>query len=478
MKAASITVALAALPALAQGPPAAAPLYALSYPADRASRVEIRIELPEPVPAPLVLAFPRAVPLIYGEQAYERFVTDVRAFGPASGELVARRLDGPRWQLGAAGRSVSWVRYEVDLSWMENEVRRAVLSSKTRPGYAGILGHTVFAYLEGLSDQPLRFTLSAPQGWPVFSSLAPAAPAAAEPLAGVAADYRTLADSFIAMGPAIAVERREAEATLYVVVAAQGEVSRDLLVQLGGQALNAAASYFGEPPFPHYTVLAEFLRPLSVRHEYGESLAHLDGLSLAASSDHPIAGEPASDDVRALLFDLTLRAAQAWMPLRCSGTGLREFPWELAPVLDTLWLDEGFPRYAAMTAVAGPMGTSTGALVERDFADALSASSPVLRGMSAVELSRLASTRDPSDPRVLRQARARGGMMAAEMDALIREQTAQRKSLRDGLRRVIARCAERDAGVLRLDELPALVQAGSGVDVRRVYDKWIGPQPD
>lgn len=457
---------------------ATAPVYTLHYPADRAARVEVRIELPEPLPAPRVLAFPRAVPLGYAEQPFDRFVSNVKVFGPGNGALNVKRLDGPRWQLGDSGRSVATIRYDVDVSWMENEIHSAAHSSRVRAGYAGFLGYTVFGYVEGLTDRPLRVSASGPAGWPVFGTLAPAEAPAAEPFDAVAADYETLADSQIVMGPTVKVLRREAAVPLYVVVFAQGKADADLIGQLGGQALNSVVEYFGEAPFPHYTILAEFVRAVSPQHAYGTTIAHLDSTTLVHTNEHAIGVDPGPGQVRAVVYDLARHIAQSWIPKRCSAAGARPFPWEFAPVLDTLWFDEGFPRYVAMVTVGGAMGSPLDALVTREFRDVLEESSPALRRLSTIDLSRVASTRGETDPRAALAVAARGGIMAAEMDALIRDRSARRSSLREGLRRVVARCRETGGSKLRADEIPALLQAGSGVDVRPVFDRWIGPQPE
>ena len=66
---------------------------------------------------------PRAIPMGYGEQRYDAFVTDVRAFTADGGSLAPEREEGPRWRLGPGATRVS---YRVDLRQMEREVRRGV----------------------------------------------------------------------------------------------------------------------------------------------------------------------------------------------------------------------------------------------------------------------------------------------------------------------------------------------------------------
>ncbi len=444
----------------------------LSYAAPGAAQVEIRIELPQPLPAPQVLALPRAVPLGYSEQPYDRFVSQVRAFAPQSGALEVQRLDGPRWRIGRAGQSVSTVRYDVDLVRMDNEVKSAVDASRVRPHHASIRGYSVFAYVEGQESRPHRLTLSAPEEWSVFTTLAPVAPAAPRTAIAEARDFHSLADSQVVLGRHLAVRQVNAKAPLYVVVYSEGKVDVDLLGQLGQQALNPLVDYFGEAPFAHYTILAEFLKPVSHLHEYGFGREHLDSATLSYDDQRFIHGDSGSANLRETLYDFAHHMAHAWIPARCAGEGYRPVSWELAPVLDTLWLSEGFAQYVAMVAVSGIMGTPLDTLVDERFRTALAEASPAVRRMTTVELSRVASTRYRADYRTGESTYARGGMMAAEMDALIREKTGRQKSLRDGLRRMVAWCGENRRG-FRVAEVPGLIKGGSGVDVQAVFDRWM-----
>jgi predicted metalloprotease with PDZ domain len=466
---------IAGAPTLVNAQEAAGPEYHLSYASAGTSGVEIRIELPEPLPAPQVLAVPRAVPMGYSEQPYDRFVSNVRAFGADNGALPVERLDGPRWRVGSAGQSIRTLRYEVNLVWMENEIKSAADASKVRPSHVGILGYSIFAYVEGLEERPVSLTATAPERWSVFSTLAPAAPAASRTVTADAADFYALADSQVVMGRHLAVRRVNAKVPLYVVNYAEGTVDVDRIAQLGGQALNAMIEYFGGAPFSHYTIYTEFLKPVTHAHQYGFSMEHLDSGTFFFDAGNPINADSDSSAVRRALYNFAHHIAHSWIPKRCSGEGYFPFSWELAPVIDTIWLSEGFAQYAAMVAVGDVMGVEIDVLVDRRFRSVLDESPPSIRRMSTVELSRIASTRYSEDFRTGRNSFARGGMLAAEMDALIREKSGQKTSLRDGLRQMLEWCGENDRG-FRVEQIPAIIQAGSGVDVRAIFEKWMGPQ--
>ena len=125
---------------------------------------------------PQTLAIPRAIPMGYGEPPYDSFVSGLEAFGPGGRPLSISRGDGPRWIIGGAGE-LGIVRYKVDLMRLESDIRSASDSSKARRGYVGLLGYSVFAYLEGLEERTILLRVEPPERWPAFSTLAPAGPA-------------------------------------------------------------------------------------------------------------------------------------------------------------------------------------------------------------------------------------------------------------------------------------------------------------
>jgi hypothetical protein len=50
-----------------------------------------------------------------------------------------------------------------------------------------------------------------------------------------------------------------------------------------------------------------------------------------------------------------------WSTGWISPGGYFPFSWELAPVIDTIWLSEGFARYIAIDALADTMPKAEGA---------------------------------------------------------------------------------------------------------------------
>jgi len=222
----------------------------------------------------------------YGEEPYDRFVSNVQAFDSAGKSLAVVPVEGSRWRIGPATR----VDYDVDLVRMEKDVPNGTDSSRVRPGYTFILGYSVFGFIEGYEDQPVGLRIDGPKGWPVFSTLAPAGGAIR------AKNFYALADSQLAMGPRLHLAKvhypRGKDVPLTLAVFSETEVDQARLERLSGEAMAAMLDYFvgaGSAPFQHFTVFLEFLEPLSAKHSYGFGMEHLESFhaALAATDADP-----------------------------------------------------------------------------------------------------------------------------------------------------------------------------------------------
>ncbi len=455
-------------------------VYHLRYAAPGDARVRVTLTLPSAGSAPVHFVMPRAIPGGYDQQEYDRYVRGVRAFSPGGAAVAVAREDGPRWRLGEAGDRVSRVEYAVDVDEMEREIFDASATSKRCDGYLGLLGYSVFGYVEGADQGPVRLEIEAPAGWPAFTTLAPQAPPATGRASADASSFYALADSQVVLGPRAAFRRVPGDAPLYLAVYA--ETAEDLTMEaaVAREALDRVVAYFGHPPFAHYTVHLELLRPVSPRHEYGFSMEHLESGTFFLGVDRALT--PASVESLRLtnLFNYAHHMGHAWIPKHAYGVHYFPHRWEIAPIIDTVWFNEGFGRYAAIEAVADGMPAGEGeafrALNLKRLQRIVDEAPPVIRRMSLVELSRVASVLYSKDFRTGMNTFARGGLMAAELDRRIRERSGGAKRLRDALRFMPGWVARAGRG-FRVEELPGIVREATGVDVADIFQRWL-PAPD
>jgi predicted metalloprotease with PDZ domain len=470
-------VAAALTASLALAPPAvsadATLAYRLTYARAGATDVRVEIRLPPAAPGPAVFVMPRAIPMGYGEQHYDAFVLNMAATAADGSTLAVTRQEGPRWLIPAGAVAVS---YAVDIRRMEAGVMAASDTSKVRDGYLGLLGYSVFGYVEGREDAAVALEIEGPAGWPVVSTLGAGSHDSRTSV--VATDFYALADSQVVMGPRVSVVPiAGTRVPLTLLVYAEVPVDVERVARAASKAFTRVADYFGDIPFPRYTILQEVVSPVSDAHRYNFSMEHLDSMTSTLTAELALTADaPATAEARAV-FNLAHHIAHAWVPKRASGTGYFPFQWELAPLIDTIWFAEGFGQYAAIMAIAAGEPDPAAyreRMLQRRFRETLVAAPPFLRRLGLVDLSRVASTRYSEDFRTGQLVFSRGGLLAADIDDRIRTATGGRQDLRDVFRAMVARLGPTHRA-FAVGDLPRIIADATGVDVSAIYAEALGP---
>lgn len=452
--------------------------YRVDYLAPGDGRVHITLILPESIPAPVSLVMPRNYPGGYGQVPYDSFVQDIHAFSADKKALtVEREEDGPRWRIAGKGQRVERIEYQIDVAGMESHIVSAVETSKVRQGYVGLLGYSIFAYIEGLEQRKVKLRINAPNGWPVLTTLEPQVPAPATTATAEAPNYYSLADSEVLLGPELQLRRLEGKIPLILAVYAETNEDVQLEGQIAREALDRVQSYFGDAPFPNYTVQLELLRAIP-GHDYDFSQEHVDSGTFSLSTGRAITSQSSSQRREANLFNYAHHMAHSWIPKRSYGPGYRPFTWEMPPVIDTIWFNEGFARYAAIEAVAAGLPQDHREAYRRgklsQLHEILDDAPPFIRKMSLETLSREASFLYATDFRTGSNVFARGSLMAAEMDERIRAESAGKKSLRDALQALLA-WSEKNHRAFQTEEMMDVFFAATGVNVRDILKRWMNP---
>lgn len=449
--------------------------YRLQYPAPNSSSVRVSLQFSPVIAAPAVLVIPRNYPGGYGLVPYDNFVENHRSISGNGQQLVMHKdADGPRWEIGVAGESISRIEYEVNIERMEQELRDAIDTSKVRPRYLGLLGYSVFGYVDGLEDRAIELQISAPQDWPVFTTLAPVADAK-NSASAKAPSYYALADSEIMMGPDLQIRAFPGKIPLFLAAYAEGDEDLGLEGQLARAALDRVQSYFGKTPFSQYTVQLELLKPRS-GHDYGFSQEHLDSGTFSLAISRAITERSTERARQSSLFNYAHHMAHCWIPKRAYGEGYLPFTWEMPPVIDTIWFNEGFGRYAAIQALVAGMSDAEGKKFrDKQLADlhtVLEEAPQFIKQMPLLVLSREASFMYTRDFRIGQNIFARGALMAAEIDDRIQSSTKGQKGLRDVFRYLVDRNL-RSPHAFRVDELAGMCRDATGVDVHDIFDRWM-----
>jgi predicted metalloprotease with PDZ domain len=302
------------------------------------------------------------------------------------------------------------------------------------------------------------------------------------PIGGTSAeanDYLALADSQVLMGPNLHLTLIKRKISLFFAAYSEGDADLRAEGQLAGEALDAVEGYFGNAPFPAYTVQLELLRPIP-NHTYGFSQEHINSGTFSFTVAQAITNRSSIESKRATLFNYAHHIAHCWIPKRAYGTSYSPFTWEMPPVIETIWFNEGFARFAAIEALAEAMPADQGAAFrERQLArlrQILDDAPAFVQEMPLLELSREASFMYSLDFRIGSNTYARGALMAEEMDSRIRQRTSGKQTLRDALR-FLLNWTQQNQRAFATEELRSLLSQSTGIDVQDILARWMKANP-
>ena len=160
--------------------------------------------------------------------------------------------------------------------------------------------------------------------------------------------------------------------------------------------------------------------------------------------------------------------AHSWVPLRSYGEGYRPFEWQVAPLIETIWLNEGFAWYVAFYNVLDIKDIL-------DFFRRTMASAPeYIKALSLKDLSRLGSTQYGEDFRIGMNLFSRGALMAHDLDMYIQDQTGGAKSFRDVMLGLL-HWTEESQRAYAYDEIEPIMSSSVGVDLSAIWDRWQSP---
>ncbi|MFD0860921.1 hypothetical protein ACFQ1M_01765 [Sungkyunkwania multivorans] len=424
-------------------------------------KIEVIIEVDAADTETLRLQIPRSAPGAYEITDYISFVENVQARTKSGVILKGYRGIGSYF-IFKGKEIISKISYTVDISKMEVVLKGAFASSKVRDDYLGILGYSVFGKVLGKERNPIELTIKSDASWPIFTTLDPTQHFLAEHSMNVT-DYAELVDAQYLLGKDLQLLEVEG-AKIPLVIAVYAETAIDIN-EIGRRALlslEGLSEYFGYIPMPHYTLCYEFLEPLSDEHDYGFSMEHMN--SMTASLDTSSAIKEVDGDAK--IGGIVHHMGHSWIPLRSYGEGYRPYDWGTAPIIETIWLNEGFIWYVMTQVLESPEGLQF-------FRGVLASAPPFIKEKSLKELSRLGSTQYSLDFDIGRNLFSRGALMAYEMDTKIKSSTNGEKSFKDALLGLL-QWTEENQRAFKYEEIIPILSKSTGVDLTNIWSKWQG----
>jgi predicted metalloprotease with PDZ domain len=405
------------------------------------------------------LVIPRSAPGTYSLTNYMAFVDDVVGYTTTAKQLPGMLGDGSFFMFGESNDLLNKVSYTVDIQKMENDLLDASTSSKARKDYLGLFGYSVFGCIEGLETKAINLTINTDPSWPIFSTLRPDTNRKYGTDSFEAENYAELVDAQYLLGTGVQVIRvEEAQIPLFVAAYTETTVALEGIGDTGLSSLQKFADYFGYVPMPHYTLVYEFLKPISERHDYGFNMEHLN--SMTAHRDISREYHP-NNDLGTILHHM----GHSWMPLRSWGEGYRPFTWQVAPLLETIWLNEGFIWYVSYHQIL------ENEEIVNWWKSNLDTAPDFIKSKTLKELSLLGSTQYASDFRIGKNLFSRGALMAYDLDSYIQKQTNGEKSFKDAMLGLL-NWSNKNQRAFTYNEIEPIMSQATGVDLSAIWNTW------
>jgi predicted metalloprotease with PDZ domain len=410
---------------------------------------------------------PRSVPGAYSVIKYDLFVREVMAEDGTGRKfnLEKNQDDGPRWHLDSGLGVMKSIHYRVDLDAMEDRLSSPSDASIVRKDFVGMLNYSVLGWIDGMDDLPVFCDIQAPPGWPVFSTLSPSATPPLGMVQVKAPSYHVLADAQTYLGHGFRVAYHAFDVPLYIASYTEG--SDEYLEDYAWQerwAMGTLKQYFGDLPFPYYSLMLRRSIPKKPLAAPPLAMEHLQS-STFFSDTSAVRKRPMSEDQRLRTLSTYLHhMGHAFIPLRAFGDAYRPRMMEAPPIIDDIWLNEGFMWWLCYDTLKLP------AMMKR-FQDNVYHAPAFIRNLDLFSLSRLASTQYGEDFRIGQAVFSRGALMADEMDRYIKERTQGKRSMRDVLR-YLYNWHQKNQRPFTMEEFPSLLREATGVDLDGIFQRW------
>lgn len=443
--------------------------YILAYKDSSAARILISIQPTTSLTSPVSFVMPRSIPGGYQIYLYDDYIDHLYAVGNNGEKYLMQKdkTDAPRWNYPDSGKQIVRIEYEVNLDKMERKQLPGD-ASIIRPGFAGFLNYSIFGWIDGTEKQSVQCTIETLSQWPIFTTNQPLVSLAKGSMKFTTDNYYTLADGQIFIGPRFHV--KEFKGLVPLFVASYCQTTNEYLDDYGEQeiiSMGILKDYFGELPFPFYSVMLRKAIPLQPVNAPALAMEHLQSSTFFGDTSEMRRTPMSKEDIIRTIPTYLHHMGHAFIPLRCYGDTYKPYVMEIPPIINNIWFNEGFMWFL-------PYDTLQLEGMKKGFYKNVYQTSSIIKKMSLLQLSQIASTMYGVDFRLGKAVYSRGAMMAIEMNEFLKMKSGGKKSMKDVFR-YLYHWAKENKRPFTMEEFPKLINKATGVDLINIYKKWQKP---
>jgi predicted metalloprotease with PDZ domain len=301
--------------------------YYLSMPEPHTHYFEVTLVYENPKEDTVAFKMPVWAPGSYLVREFSRNVQNFNAVGKTGKALTVLKTNKNTWKVARDGSDVITASYKVYAN--EVSVRTSVLN--TSHGF--VSGTSVFMYIEGQQNKPLKLNVKPYEAWSKVST--GLTPVAGEQFAFTAPGYDILADTPVEIGNHQVWQFTAAGVPHEIAMYGDGNHDKDRLLIDMAKIVEASTEVFGENPNQRYVFIVHNL------DNRGGGLEHLNSTAMQVDRWNY---EPNSK----YLGFLGLTAHEyfhLWLVKRLRPIELGPFNYEKENYTHLLWVMEGFTSY-------------------------------------------------------------------------------------------------------------------------------------
>ena len=409
--------------------------------------------------ATIDLQIPTWTPGSYLQREFAKNIQDFAAKDSSNNNLNWEKLDKATWRVTTNGAK------EIKASYRVYAYELSVRTSHLDSSHAYFNGASIFMYVKGSVEQPLKLKINAPNGWRVTS------PLALNPDADgyfSAPNYDVLVDSPAEIGTHNVIEFDVLGKRHRIAIWGEGNYDAEVLKRDFTKIIEAGAAIFGGTlPYEHYTFIVH-LQP-----GIGGGLEHLNSTTCQSSPN--IFKSPGR--YNGFLGLISHEYFHLWNVKRIRPKALGPFDYQVENYTKNLWVSEGITSYygdqlllrAGLTKAGAYVGAIAGQIQRYEMTPGRLVQSAEAGSFDAwIKYYRP----DENSPNTAMSYYDKGEIIGMLFDLEIRKATNNSKSLDDVMRLLYDNHALPKPGFSDA-ELKAAFEKVAGIDFTDFYAKYV-----
>jgi predicted metalloprotease with PDZ domain len=436
--------------------------YTLSFPQPHTHLYEVAFSIGNVTTPQIDLVMPTWTPGSYLQREFARNVQDFAARDESGRPLRWEKADKATWRIETG--SATGKPRAVNVSYLVYANELSVRTSHLDASHAYFNGASVFMFVKGATDQPIKLKINAPAGWRVTTplGLAPGGDGFY-----TAPNYDIFVDSPTEAGTHRLLEFDVRGKRHRIAIWGEGNFDEARLREDISKIVEQGALMFGGLPYEHYTFLVH------VQPGIGGGLEHLNSTTLHTRPD-------AFSPRKNYLGFLNLTSHEyfhLWNVKRIRPASLGPFDYERENYTRALWLSEGVTDYYGRQLLRRAGLMTPGEYLENMVAEiARYEHTPGRKVMSAESASFNAWIKgyrpDENTPNSAIDYYNKGDLLGWMLDFEIRSRTGGKKTLDDVMRYLEQNYAERGVGFPEND-LKSVFEKVAGGDLTDFFNRYV-----